>query len=50
MSRAFLEGFWWIAISIGTPPPCAYVPRTVWPGAFGATITTSRSARGTTCP
>ena len=33
-----------------TPPPAAYVERTVWPGAFGAIITTSRSARGCTWP
>jgi hypothetical protein len=45
MSRALPEGPWCTAISIGTPPPAAYVERTVCPGAFGATIQTSRSAR-----
>ena len=29
-------------------PPAAYVERTVWPGPLGATMITSRSARGTT--
>ncbi len=30
----------------GTPPPLRYSPRTVWPGPLGATISTSRSGRG----
>jgi hypothetical protein len=49
-SRAFFDASWCTAISIGTPPPAAYVERTVCPGAFGAIITTSRSARGCTWP
>jgi len=47
-SRALFEASRWTAISMGTPPPATYVERTVWPGALGAIITTSRSSRGTT--
>ena len=30
-----------MAIRHGTPPPFWYSPRTVWPGPFGAIMTTS---------
>ena len=47
MSLARPEASWAIAIRSGIPPPLVNSLRTVWPGAFGATMITSRSARGT---
>lgn len=44
---ALPDASWKIAIRSGIPPPLVNSVRTVWPGAFGATMITSRSLRGT---
>jgi hypothetical protein len=43
---ALPDASWWMAIRHGTPPPFWYSPRTVWPGPFGAIITTSTVSFG----
>ena len=45
---ACLLGFWYTAMSAGTPLPSTYWRRTMWPGPFGATMMTSTSVGGTT--
>src|SRR3954466_12707117 len=45
-SWALPEASLWIASRQGTPPPRWYSERTVWPGPFGAIISTSMSGRG----
>ena len=47
---AFFEGFCWMAIKHGTPPPLTYSLLTRCPGPFGATMITSTSFGGTIWP